>query len=205
MVLPGYLGGDLPRSGGGAYSGDLWTKNIRQLPEFFGSSRASARRLWPLRHRDHRRNQSRRSLVAGGVDSAGGGAGRARADVIDTGCSPGHRWGAVGDATRHFNAWDCGSRSIPSIRTRCEACRAGAELVLSVNSQNCELAKSWGCEVVAVPDTPNDLASLRQTVDCLDRHGVPYRIDPIVEPIGLGFAASLERYIRVAATGRTFR
>jgi dihydropteroate synthase-like protein len=73
--------------------------------------------------------------------------------------------------------------------------------VLSVNSTNVERAKSWrecwGAEVVAIPDTPVDLATLDRTVDRLVRDGVRFRIDPVLEPIGFGFAASLGRYLEV--------
>jgi dihydropteroate synthase-like protein len=75
--------------------------------------------------------------------------------------------------------------------------RAGAELVLSVNGSNVAAAADWGCEVVAVPDTPADLASLDRTIGHLVAHGVPFRVDPVLEPIGLGFAASLGRYLDV--------
>jgi len=47
---------------------------------------------------------------------------------------------------------------------------------------------------VAIPDDPHDLSSLEQTVEVLDRQGVRFRIDPIIEPIGFGFAASLARF-----------
>src|SRR5207253_2359740 len=56
-------------------------------------------------------------------------------------------------------------------------------------------SRSWGCEVVAVPDSPTDVGSLDQTVAKLREWGVPFRIDPILEPIGFGFAASLGRYL----------
>jgi dihydropteroate synthase-like protein len=80
------------------------------------------------------------------------------------------------------------------------ALTAGAELVLSVNSARVEAARRWhesfpGVEVVAIPDVPTDLDSLDRTMHDLTRHGVRFRIDPIVEPIGFGFAASLGRYI----------
>ncbi len=77
------------------------------------------------------------------------------------------------------------------------AVAAGAELVLSVNSTNCQLARSWGCEVVAVPDVPATLHGLEQTVTTLEEQGVRFRIDPVIEPIGFGFAASLGRYLEV--------
>src|SRR5207302_6697102 len=77
------------------------------------------------------------------------------------------------------------------------AVRAGAELVLSVNSSNVERAADWGCEVVAIPDVPATLGGLDNTVERLSAAGVPFRIDPILEPIGFGFAASLGRYLEV--------
>jgi acetamidase/formamidase len=36
--------------------------------------------------------------------------------------------------------------------------------------------------------------AIRETVAFLEHHAVPFRIDPILEPIGCGFAASLNRY-----------
>jgi dihydropteroate synthase-like protein len=82
------------------------------------------------------------------------------------------------------------------------ALAAGAELVLSVNGTNLDPARGWherfpGSEVVAIPDTPADLASLDGTVERLAAWGVPFRIDPVIEPIGFGFAASLGRYLDV--------
>jgi dihydropteroate synthase-like protein len=72
--------------------------------------------------------------------------------------------------------------------------------VLSVNGTNVEHARLWHshyplAEVVAIPDTPNDLDSLARTVGVLREIGIKHRLDPILEPIGFGFAASLGRYI----------
>jgi dihydropteroate synthase len=75
------------------------------------------------------------------------------------------------------------------------AVAAGAELVLSVNSHNRKAAPDWGCEVVVIPDDPATLAGFDETIDFLARRNVPFRLDPVVEPIGFGFAASLGRYI----------
>ncbi len=77
------------------------------------------------------------------------------------------------------------------------ACHAGAEMVLSVNRSNREAAKDWNAQVVAIPDTPQDLASLYDTLDYLHQHGVRTIADPILEPIGLGLMASLNRYSEV--------
>jgi dihydropteroate synthase len=48
---------------------------------------------------------------------------------------------------------------------------------------------------VAVPDDPATLAGLDETIEFLADKRVPLRIDPILEPIGFGFAASLGRYL----------
>ena len=69
--------------------------------------------------------------------------------------------------------------------------------MLSVNSSNRAAAVDWGVEVVAIPDDPHTLAGLDETVDFLATAGVPLRIDPILEPISFGFAASLGRYLEI--------
>lgn len=117
------------------------------------------------------------------------------ADLIDVGCDPGEAWLGVGDVVRALR--EAGHRvSIDSMQTaEIElAVRAGAELVLSVNASNVSAAMDWGCEVVVVPDTPGTLEGLDETCDRLARQQVPFRIDPILEPIGFGFAKSLARY-----------
>jgi dihydropteroate synthase-like protein len=116
------------------------------------------------------------------------------ADVIDLGCDPGSTWTGVGDAVRALR--DLGLRvSIDSMNPEeiGPAARAGAELVLSVNSSNRAAVVDWGVEVVAIPDEPGSLTGLDATVEHLLRAGVRFRIDPILEPIGFGFAASLGR------------
>jgi len=118
------------------------------------------------------------------------------ADVIDIGCDPGSRWMQVGEVVKHLR--DIGLRvSIDSfdVYEVSDACAAGSELVLSVNSHNMHAAVDWGCEVVVIPDTPDDKKNFQKTIDFLSTNGVRIRIDPILEPIGCGFAKSLMRYI----------
>ncbi len=120
------------------------------------------------------------------------------ADLIDLGCDPGPAWAGIGDAVQALR--DVGLRvSVDSFNPQEveQAVRAGAELVLSVNRTNRDLARDWGCEVVAVPDVPATLEGLDETVNVLSAAGVPFRIDAILEPIGFGFAASLGRYLEV--------
>ena len=120
------------------------------------------------------------------------------ADVIDVGCDPGGTWSGVADVVRALR--DAGYRvSIDSLNPAeiAPAVAAGAELVLSVNSTNREAALDWGAEVIVTPDVPATLEGLDETVDFLAQHGVPLRIDSILEPIGFGFAASLGRYLDI--------
>jgi dihydropteroate synthase-like protein len=77
---------------------------------------------------------------------------------------------------------------------------AGAELVLSVNGSNIEAARELagaGARVVVVPDLGGALETLEPSLEKLEQWGVSYLIDPILEPIGFGFMASLERYAEV--------
>ena len=122
----------------------------------------------------------------------------AGADRIDVGCDPGDVWTGVDDCVRLLV--DEGfAVSIDSFEPRevAAAVRAGASLVLSVNSTNVAAAADWGCEVVVVPDVPETMAGFDDTVERLDRDGVRMRLDPVLEPIGFGFAASLGRYLDV--------
>ncbi|MFG0288152.1 MAG: DUF6513 domain-containing protein [Rhodopirellula sp. JB044] len=118
------------------------------------------------------------------------------ADRIDVGCDPSRQCLQIGDYVKALV--DEGHRvSIDTFDSQetVAAVRAGASLVLSVNASNRNAATQWGCEVVAIPDTPDDLESLDTTVNFLGEHNVAMRLDPILEPIGFGFGASLLRYV----------
>jgi dihydropteroate synthase-like protein len=120
------------------------------------------------------------------------------ADLIDLGCDPGTTWADAADTVHVLR--DEGFRvSIDSFNAVevAAAVKAGAELVLSVNRTNVEQARDWGCEVVALPDDPATLAGLDETIARLQKANVPFRIDPVIEPVGFGFAASLGRYLEV--------
>jgi dihydropteroate synthase-like protein len=73
-------------------------------------------------------------------------------------------------------------------------------LVLSVNGSNLAVIddlKGTGARAVAIPDFGGGLSTLEPTLNALEQAGVPYLIDPVVEPVGFGFLASLERYARI--------
>lgn len=119
------------------------------------------------------------------------------ADRIDVGCDPDGGWGDVGRFVAEWVQGKGGRASIDSFDPREVegAIRGGADLVLSVNGSNRAAAPDWGVEVVAIPDQPGTLEGLDATIEFLEKHGVRHRIDPILEPIGCGFAASLGRYL----------
>ncbi len=120
------------------------------------------------------------------------------ADIIDIGCEPGDPWAGVADCIKALR--DNGMRvSIDSFHPREVqwAADAGAELILSVNSSNRAAVADLDCEVVVVPDDFSTLCGLDETIEYLSDSRVPFRIDPILEPIGCGFARSLQRYSEV--------
>jgi len=125
----------------------------------------------------------------------------AGADVIDLGCIPGITWTDVADVVRRLR--DAGCRvSIDSFnRAEVEsAVAAGAELVLSCNSTNRLWASQLAAELVVIPDDPARLDSMWETAEYLKQQHRPFRLDPILEPIGCGFAASLARYFETRRT-----
>ncbi|MBI3409859.1 MAG: dihydropteroate synthase [Planctomycetes bacterium] len=197
ILLPGLCSGDLDTfDAWGTVPVERGPKDMRDLPDFFGEpdlARAGygAHDIAILAEINHAPTLplSALTLHARRFHAEG-------ADIIDLGCDPGSTWEEVGEAVKMLR--DEGLRvSIDTFNPR-EAERgaaAGAEMVLSVNKTTRDQARHWGCEVVAVPDTPSNLEGLDQTVACLKCDGVPFRIDPVLEPIGFGFAASLGRYL----------
>ncbi|MBI4585574.1 MAG: dihydropteroate synthase [Planctomycetes bacterium] len=118
------------------------------------------------------------------------------ADVIDLGCDPDGPWEGVGETIRRLRA-EGFRMAVDTFDPReiVLAVKGGAELVLSVNGKNLAVAKDLGCEVVAIPDNPHTLQGLEETVARLEAWKAPYRLDPVLEPIGFGFAESLGRYL----------
>ena len=170
--------------------------DLRDLPDYFGSTgqaEADYGRydIEILAEINHAPRLAVSDILAKAKKAHGDGA-----DIVDLGCEPGTTWSGVADAVKALR--DEGLRvSLDSFDAREAECaaKAGAELVLSVNRINRDAACAWGCEVVAVPDTPTQCEGLAETVEFLKTRGVRFRIDPVLEPIAFGFAASLGRYL----------
>lgn len=172
--------------------------DLRDLPDFFQKSKAmpanyGSHDIQILAEINHAERLTTAELLAQAHHYR-----EAGADLIDVGCDPGPDWSGVSDAVKALRAE--GFRvSIDSHNPReiGLAVAAGAELVLSVNAANLAEARSWGCEVVVLPDDIATLGGLDKCIETLTAWGIPYRIDPVIEPIGFGFAASLGRYLEV--------
>lgn len=198
ILIPGYCQGDLsPLELAASVPVEVGPRDLSQLASFFHANpkpldygRYDIEILAELNHCPGR--------ALGEIRHQAALLSQAGADWIDVGCEPGDPWPGVFDAVRALR--DDGHRvSIDSFHPQevAGALRAGAELVLSVNQTNREAATDWGSEVVVVPDDPHTLEGLDATVETLTRAGIRYRIDPILEPIGFGFAASLGRYLTI--------
>jgi dihydropteroate synthase-like protein len=198
VILPGYCEGNLtPLTAATSANVELGPRDLRQLPRFFlrepPPSDYGGFDIEIIAEINHCPR-----LSLDGIRRQAASLARDGADVIDVGCEPGNLWTGVGDAIRMLV--DEGHRvSVDSLNPKeiALAAAAGAELVLSVNSTNRDAAADWGVEVVVTPDVPATLEGLDDTIDVLARAGVRLRIDPILEPISFGFAASLGRYLDV--------
>ena len=171
--------------------------DLREIPRYFGRTAAQQEYgAWdieilaeinnaPRLSREQIRQEAERFRSSG-------------ADVIDIGCTPGLAFPGLADVVRELVA--AGMRvsvdtfDVDEIRT---AVRAGASVVLSVNQTNVGIAQehsSYPVKWVAVPELGGSIDTLEPTIAKLEACGVSYLIDPILEPIGMGFMASLERY-----------
>ncbi len=197
MILPGYCEGDLgPVEAVVDVPVEFGPKDLRRLPEHFGQQSATA----DLSEFDIQIiaeiNHAPRMTLSAVLDAAKE-LNEQGADLIDVGCHPESTWRKVGDCVSALK--DSEHRvSIDSLNPDeiAPAVRAGAELVLSVNASNRHAAADWGCEVVVIPDDIADISSMESTMEFLASRNVPFRIDPILEPIGFRFARSLGRYLR---------
>ena len=202
ILLPGLVEGDLDllRQKFGV-AVERGPKDARDIPRFFGQQTAARNYgAWDIEILAEINNAPKRSREAIRAEAehyrASG------ADVIDLGCTPGVPFPDLGAVVRELRAADLrvsiDSFDPAEIRTAVEA---GAELILSINGSNREVItdlRGSGVRVVAIPDFGAGLDTLDPTLEALTAAGIPFLIDPILEPIGYGFMASLERYAEIS-------
>ena len=177
-------------------------KDLREIPRYFGQA-AGRRRLRRLRHRDPRRDQQRPEAAARGDPRRRrllpGERRRRHRHRLHAGRAlprAGRRGPRAPRGAACGSAWTASSRPRSAPRSR-----PGAELVLSVNGSNLEVAR----ELAGTRRARGGDSRLRRgprhagppRIEALERWGVGYLIDPVIEPIGFGFMASLERYAEV--------
>src|SRR5215218_3216551 len=172
--------------------------DLKRLPAFFGQadarSRYGARDIRVFAEINNVPHLDRERIVEAAAYYRDAGA-----DVIDLGLSLDRNW------------LDEGPEVIADLKARgftlsidtldpdqiLMADAAGVDYVLSLNGHNRHVAQHLRATPVLIPDTPDDLDSLDATIAHLRGLGKPFLVDPIIEPIGSGFAASLGRYLEV--------
>ena len=172
-------------------------KDLREIPEYFGQAAAREEYgAWDIEIIAEINNAprlSRDAIMREALRFRDAGA-----DYIDIGCTPGLAFpelrSVVADLVAAGMRVSIDTFNAGEIRT---AVDAGATLVLSINASNLEIARELagrGIRVVALPDFGASIESIAPTLELLSGLEVPFLIDPIIEPIGFGFTASIERY-----------
>jgi dihydropteroate synthase len=201
ILLPGLVEGDLAvLTGKFGVAVERGPKDLRDIPVHFGQAKARQDYgAWdieilaeinnaPKRPRDEVLREAEHYRDSG-------------ADLIDVGCTPGVPFPDLGDLVRQLRGMNL-RVSIDSFDPTeiTAAVEAGAEMVLSVNGTNfgvIDALRGSNTRVIAIPDFGAGLDTLAPTLEALERASVRYLIDPIIEPIGFGFMASLERYAEI--------
>lgn len=117
------------------------------------------------------------------------------ADVIDLGCLPGTPFPHLEEAVQalaaegHLVSVDSGD---PAELLR--GGRAGASFLLSLTGETLHLAQETAAVPVLVPSRHGDLPELLRACEAMERRSLPYLADPILDPIHMGFTASVVRY-----------
>ncbi len=130
------------------------------------------------------------AIVARGIAMAGAGA-----DVIDVGCLPETPFPHLEDSVRALK--DAGLRvSVDSadLDELARGGRAGADFLLSLNEASLDVAADTGAAAVLIPTRHGEIDSLVRAAEAAHRRGIVCILDPVLDPIHFGFAASLARY-----------
>nr|WP_294517969.1 DUF6513 domain-containing protein [uncultured Rhodopila sp.] len=122
------------------------------------------------------------------------------ADVIDLGCRPGTRFDGLEAAIDALHV--AGLRVSVDSGNPEELRRAaatGADFLLSLTEATLDIVAGTAAVPVLVPAPHGDLNSLVRAAETAAARGIPCLLDPILEPVHFGFAASLVRYAALRA------
>jgi dihydropteroate synthase-like protein len=200
IVIPGLCEGDV------RVVEDRWgvrtekgPDDLRDLPEYFGQAAAREEYgAYDIRIFAEINNVpylSREEVVRAAEYYREGGA-----DVVDLGCSLDRKFDDVGEVVSLLKAQGF-ALSIDTLDPGeiVAADQAGVDYVLSLNGQNLEVAAQIRATPIVIPDSPQDLDTLDRSIAHLRALGRPFIVDPVIEPLGFGFAAALDRYVQVRA------
>ncbi len=168
--LPGYLG-----RGGGAP--DLSRHDMRIFAEIVDASKMTVA-----------------EVVARAQTLAAAGA-----DVVDLGCLPDTPFDHMEETIAALHAAGLKvSVDSANVEELERAARAGADHLLSLDERTLSILPDGSPLVpVLVPHPHGDLDSLQRAAQIARAKGLNFILDPILDPIHFGFAASLERYVEL--------
>jgi len=121
---------------------------------------------------------------------------RAGAEVIDIGCLPDTPFPHLEEAVKAVKAAglrvSVDSASPDELR---RGAAAGTDFLLSLTERTLQIAKDFPVTPILIPEPHGDLGSLQRCAAAAGEAGLEFIIDPILDPIHFGFAASIGRYI----------
>ncbi len=195
VMIPGLCDGDLSlireRVGVPVVRGP---SDLKDIPAFFGHESVregyGEYRVKILAEIVDAHRMSRQDILATAEYYRGSGA-----DIIDLGCPARGGFQGVGGVVAELKQHGF-TVSVDSFDTGTilEADEAGVDFLLSINSGNLHLARGLRCKVVVIPDFGEGLESLERNAAQLAQWGVPYIMDPILDPINFGFTDALHRF-----------
>jgi dihydropteroate synthase-like protein len=196
VILPGRCRGDLD-----ALAAQLGVpvergpEEVKDLPQLFGKGGGPRRDLAEHDCRIFAEIVEAPSLDVRGIVERAARLHAQGADVIDLGGMPGTPFPHLEEAVQalraagHNVSVDSGD---PDELRR--GARAGAQFLLSLSEPTLDLAFETGAVPVVIPARHGDMPSLLRAAERLDKAGLPFLADPILDPIHFGFTASVVRY-----------
>ncbi|CAN2535362.1 hypothetical+protein [Methylocapsa aurea] len=121
----------------------------------------------------------------------------AGADVIDLGCLPDTPFPHMEETIRALKERGFSVSLDSARREELErGARAGADHLLSLDEHSLSILPDHSPLVpILVPNPHGDLDSLQRAARIAESRGIAYILDPILDPIHFGLAASIERYV----------
>ncbi len=126
---------------------------------------------------------------------------RAGADVIDLGCLPDTPFDHMEETIAALKAEGCKvSVDSANVAELSRAVAAGADHLLSLDEETLSILPDNSSLVpILVPRPHGDLDSLQRAAHIARKRGINFILDPILDPIHFGFAASIARYVEIRA------